>query len=71
MVSSISSGLSALDAFGVKMDVTANNVANIESEGLKKSRADLMEGSNGAVEVGRIDSPGNIVHEEDSEGQMI
>ena len=73
MVSSINSSLSALDAFGSKMDVTANNIANVESEGFKKSRADLMEGPNGSVEVeiNRIDSPGNVVYEEDNQGQMI
>ncbi|MBN1847095.1 MAG: flagellar biosynthesis protein FlgC [Deltaproteobacteria bacterium] len=73
MISSISSSLSSLDAFGAKMDVTANNVANVESEGFKKSRADLAEGPNGAVEVeiSRVDSPGSLVYEEDSDGQMV
>ncbi|MCJ7541059.1 MAG: flagellar basal body protein [Desulfobacterales bacterium] len=73
MLSSISSSLSALNAFGTKMAVSANNVANIESEGFKKSRADLTEGVNSTVEVEvtQIDSPGNIIFEPDNTGQMV
>jgi flagellar basal-body rod protein FlgC len=73
MLSSISSSLSAINAFGTKMAVSANNVANIESEEFKKSRADLTEGINSTVEVEitQIDSPGNIVFEPDNTGQMV
>ena len=73
MISSIKGTISALSAYEKKMAVISNNVANSQSEEFKKSRADLMEGSYGAVEVeiSRIDSPGNIVYEKDSEGQMI
>lgn len=73
MISSMSRSISALNAFGTKMDVIANNVANFESEGFKKSQATLSEGANGAVEVEvtRIDTPGNIICEEDRDGQMV
>ena len=65
MISSISSTLSALKAYGIKMGVTANNVANVESEAFKKSRAVLREGRQGGVEVDieRIDTPGPIITE--------
>ncbi|MBW2643832.1 MAG: hypothetical protein JRC89_10800 [Deltaproteobacteria bacterium] len=39
MISSVRSTLSALNAFDKKMDVIANNVANVETEEFKKSRA--------------------------------
>ena len=42
MVFSISSNLNALDAFGKKLGVTANNVANHQSEGFKKSEANIF-----------------------------
>ena len=65
MLSSVDVILSALNAFGRKMGVTANNIANVESEGFKKSRAILKEGPNGGiqVEISRIDSPGHIVND--------
>lgn len=61
MVSSLGSSMAALKAFGTKMEVTANNIANVNSEGFKKSRALLKEGSNGNVQgdVDRIDTPGH------------
>ena len=61
----MSSTISALKAYGIKMGVTANNVANVESEAFKKSRAVLREGRQGGVEVDieRIDTPGPIITE--------
>ena len=71
MISSISSTLSALQAFGKKMGVTANNVANLESEEFKKSRAVFKEGRQGevAVDIEQIDTPGPIITE--TKGQEI
>ena len=73
MISSINSSLSAIDAFGKKMGVTANNIANIESEGFKKSRAVLQEGLNGGVEVdiSQIESQGDIIYDKNVDGQII
>ena len=42
MIFSVGSSLSALNAFGTKMGVISNNIANVESEEFKKSRT-LME----------------------------
>ncbi|MFC1825110.1 flagellar basal body rod C-terminal domain-containing protein [Thermodesulfobacteriota bacterium] len=72
MVASIGSTLSALNAFGTQMAVTANNIANVETEEFKKSRAVLEEGPNSEVqvEIEKIDTPGPIVTEV-RDGEMI
>ena len=63
MTFSIQSTLSAIKAFGQKMGVTANNIANVETEGFKKSTATLVEGhkNNVEVEITQPDIPGPIV----------
>ena len=63
MTFSIQSTLSAIKAFGEKMGVTANNIANVETEGFKKSKATLIEGpkKNVAVEITQPDIPGPVV----------
>ena len=72
MISSVQSSISALKAFGKKMGVTADNVANVESEGFKKSRAVLTEGAQKdvRVEVEKIETPGPIVYEVE-DGKMV
>lgn len=59
MTFSVNTNLSALKAFGKKMGVHANNIANMHSKGFKKSRAVLKEGADQTVtvEIDRIDSP--------------
>jgi len=71
MTFSIQSTLSAIKAFGTKMGVTANNIANVETEEFKKSTATLAEGSKGSVEVviTQPDIPGPVVVD-GSDGQM-
>lgn len=49
MISSLSTTLSALGAFGQKMGVTAHNTANVDTQGFKKSRVTLTEDLNGGV----------------------
>lgn len=63
MIFSVNSPISSLRAHATKMAVSANNIANVESEGFKKSRALLQEGPNGSVEVriDRVDTPGPII----------
>ncbi|MBW2054327.1 MAG: hypothetical protein JRI29_01275 [Deltaproteobacteria bacterium] len=63
MISSAKSTLSALTAFDKKMNVIANNVANVETEEFKKSRATLVEGSENSVkvEVTQPEDPGPTV----------
>ena len=60
MISSINSSLSGLSAFTKKTRVISNNIANVNTDGFKKSRATFNEGANGGVDVvvTRIDTPG-------------
>lgn len=71
MTFSIQSALSAIKAFGEKMGVTANNIANMETEGFKKSKATLVEGpkKNVEVKITQPDIPGPVVVEE-TDGQL-
>ena len=63
MISSTKNTLSALNAFEKKMNVIANNVANVETEEFKKSRAALVEGPENSVriEVTQPEDPGPTV----------
>jgi len=63
VISSSKITLSALNAFDKKMNVIANNVANVETEEFKKSRATLVEGPENSVkvEVTQPEDPGPIV----------
>jgi flagellar hook protein FlgE len=60
MVSPIDSGLSGVAANMKKMEVTANNVANVNTDGFKKSRATFKEGAAGgvSVDVSQVNTPG-------------
>ena len=60
MVSPINSAASAVNAFSSKMSVTANNVANVNTDGFKKFRVTLNEGHSGGVEasISQVDTPG-------------
>ncbi len=69
MTAIISSSMSALNAFGKKMQVSANNVANMYSDDFKKSRAVLSESPKDhvTVDISRIDTPGPLVEDPTSE----
>ena len=62
MISPLSAATTALSAFNKKMSSTANNIANVISDGYKKSRVNLQEGANGGVtaQVQQIDTPGPL-----------
>lgn len=70
MISATQSALSALNAFSTKINSNANNVANIQSEGFKKTRVTNKETENGGVKavVDTVDTPGMIRMEETSNG---
>ncbi len=72
MAISVDSTLSAFRAFGTKMGVTTHNVANVETEEFKKSRAVLEEGtrSDVQVDINRIDTPGSHIMTYASDGTM-
>lgn len=55
--------LSAIRALFTKLDVTANNIANANTDGFKKSRVDMQETAPGGVRVSisTVDTPGDPV----------
>lgn len=60
MISSIGGTVSALRAYRQKMEVTADNIANVNTEQFKKSKATVTEGLNGDVQLNikRVITPG-------------
>ena len=69
MIPALDAALSALGAFGKKMDVSANNTANINTEGYKKSRALLEESDAGVVvTLSRVNTPGGPLPSQDGTG---
>lgn len=60
MIPSVNSTISALQAYKSKMRVTANNIANVNTDEFKKDRATLKENTNGGVQVNvqRVNKPG-------------
>jgi flagellar basal-body rod protein FlgC len=71
MINATNSALSGIKAFGTKIGVTANNVANVNTDGFKKSRAVLEEGhpSGVTVSIEEIDTPGAILPAQDGSGE--
>ncbi len=61
----VDNNLSALSAFGTSLAVSANNVANINTEGFKASQAALETGPQDqgvrVAEIRRDESPGPLV----------
>jgi flagellar basal-body rod protein FlgC len=60
MPSAFGLALTGLKAFDIKLDVNANNIANVNTNNFKKSCVEMQEAQNGGVEVtiSKIDSPG-------------
>src|SRR5512139_4038181 len=60
MVPPLNATLSALQAFGQKLSITAGNIANVNTDGYKRSQAVFEEGRHGEIEVReqRTDTPG-------------
>jgi flagellar basal-body rod protein FlgC len=60
MIVPLNNSISALQARVKKLGVTANNIANVISEGYKKYRSSMEEGPHGGVKVNltRLDTPG-------------
>lgn len=74
MISSMYQTISALQAYGKKMTVVSNNVANVNSDGYKKSSAILMEGAAGrsvTVDIRKSDQPGAQVTESSGETREL
>lgn len=60
MISALSGTLSALRAFVTKLGATADNIANVNTDGFKRNRAVLHEDVSGGVrvELSKDKSPG-------------
>ena len=69
-MSAIDTALSGMAAFAKKLDVSANNVANVNTDGFHKSRVESIEAGTGGVlpVVQKDDSPGPSVLRENGYG---
>ncbi len=67
MISGISSSLSALAAFSRKLSVSAHNVANVNTDAFKETRATIVEDKNGLPRLNTktVETPGPIIEESD------
>ena len=72
MTQAINAALSALGALGVKLNVLANNIANVNTDGFKKSRAILEDAVpyGVTVSISKVDNPGEPVPSADGTPQM-
>lgn len=73
MISGIHSALSGLTAIQKKIESNANNVANINTDGYKKTRVTLQEQEPQGIEavVQQIPTPGPLVYEQTSAGETM
>ncbi|PID71907.1 MAG: flagellar biosynthesis protein FlgC [Desulfobulbus propionicus] len=69
MISAMNASLSGLQVTAVRVNSTANNVANLNTDGFKKSRvvqsAEELQGVRATVE--RVETPGPVVQEQTSD----
>ena len=72
MTPSVNSSITALQANRTSLAVTANNIANVNTEEFKKSRATMKEGASGGVEVDveKVNTPGHRYQELEGD-QMV
>lgn len=63
-------GAAALNAFGARLNVQANNIANVNTDGFKKSRTDMKDVAPEGVRntYQQIDTPGGVRIEETEQG---
>ena len=73
MISGVYSGLSALNALQTKIQSTANNTANVNTDGYKKTRVTLQgdEPQGVTARVEKIETPGPMVYEQTKEGTTL
>jgi flagellar basal body rod protein FlgG len=60
LIQALGAALSAINGFARKLAVSANNIANVDTDGFKKSRTILTEGTPSGViaSVERVETPG-------------
>jgi flagellar basal-body rod protein FlgC len=69
----IGSSLSALNAFSTKMDVTAKNVANVNTDGYKSSSVAIVGGQEQTVKTNIVkdNSPGPLVPSQSAKNGVV
>ena len=72
MTPALNAALSALGAYEKKLEVAANNIANVNTEGFKKSRAVFQEAdpSGVIVTLSRVNTPGSPFLPMDGTGEI-
>ena len=70
MIGALWSAVNGMRAMEKKVEVSANNVANVNTDGFKKSRASVVEDKSGnpRVIVDKVDIPGYKIREMTDEG---
>jgi flagellar hook protein FlgE len=70
MISAIHTALTALTAYAKQLDVSAHNVANVNTDGFKHSRTEFVEAQSGGVlpVVQKDDSAGPAVLKDTAHG---
>lgn len=73
MIPAMQSALSGLSAYSTKINSNADNIANANTEGFKKSRVILSPAVPQGVDVltERVETPGHLVDEETSNGREL
>ncbi len=73
MLVGMRSALSGLQAFSCKAEATAHNVANMQTEGFKRTRVTLAAQVPSGVQatIGRDDTPGPFTAEATSKGMEL
>jgi flagellar basal-body rod protein FlgC len=72
MISAIHTALSGMTAFGKQLEVSAHNVANINTDGFKRTDTTFVEAPNGGVlpVTQKDNSPGPAVLKDTTQGLM-
>jgi len=73
MISGINAALSGLTALQKKLEANANNVANLNTDGYKKTRVTLQAQEPQGIEAiaQQIQIPGPMVYEQTSAGETL
>lgn len=73
MFSGIQSALSGLQAYTLRTQATANNIANLNTEGFKKDKVTLSAQSPQGVSAttGKVTTPGDMVPAETDQGESM
>lgn len=74
MISGLSAGLSALNAIQTRNRSTANNTANVNTDGYKKTRVTMVAGEVPglvATNVQRVETAGPLVYEQTGQGETL